>query len=143
MTTTPTTPAPVDVDVWGHTPALRAAEEAVNAAAESGEIRDLHAAVRALLTAAARYAWPTATCLVFKREAEGTFSGFWALYRVTDAAHRVLREWENEPDEMSDESEEERVALDLITNRPEPQAYADTFGPLSEGTAIGYHLYML
>lgn len=55
----------------------------------------------------------------------------------------MLREWENEPDEMSDESEEERVALDLITNRPEPQAYADTFGPLRDGAAIGYHLYML
>ncbi|PPH27175.1 hypothetical protein [Rathayibacter sp. AY1F9] len=141
MTTT-TTPAP-DVDVWGHTAELRAAQDAVNAAAQTGEIRALHAAVRVLFTAAARHAWPTAKALVFKRESVGTFSGYWALYRVTDAGHRVLREWEDEPDEMSDESDEERVALDLITNSHETQDYADTFGPLREGVAVGYHLYML
>ncbi|KQQ18685.1 hypothetical protein ASF48_17340 [Rathayibacter sp. Leaf299] len=142
MTTT-TTPAAVDVDVWGHTPALRAAQDAMNTAAESGDARTLRATVHVLLTAAARHAWPTATALVFKREALGTFAGSWALYRVTDAGHRVLREWENEPDEMRDESDEERVALDLISNSHETQDYADTFGPLSEGVTVGYHLYML
>ncbi|PPF69098.1 hypothetical protein C5C42_13525 [Rathayibacter sp. AY1F7] len=115
----------------------------VNVAAESGDTRALHVAVRVLLTAAAHHAWPTATALVFKRETVGTFAGFWALWRVTDSGHRVLREWEDEPDEMSDESDEERVALDLITNSHETQDYADTFGPLSEGVAVGYHLYML
>ncbi|MWV51612.1 hypothetical protein GRS96_20310 (plasmid) [Rathayibacter sp. VKM Ac-2803] len=143
MTTTSSTPAAADVDVWGHTAELRAAQDAVNAAAETGDARALRAAVRVLFTAAARHAWPTATALVFKRESAGTFAGFWALYRVTDAGHRVLREWENEPDEMSDESDEERVALDLISNSHETQDYADTFGPLREGVAIGYHLYML
>ena len=143
MTTISSTPAAADVDVWGHTAELRAAQYAVNAAAGTGDARALRAAVRVLFTAAARHAWPTATALVFKRESVGTFAGFWALYRVTDAGHRVLREWENEPDEMSDESDEERVALDLITNSHETQAYADTFGHLSDGVAVGYHLYML
>jgi len=118
------------VDQWVHTLELRAAQNAVNTAAESGDSRALRAAVRVLLTAAARHAWPTAAALVFKRESVGTFSGFWALYRVTDPGHRVLRAWEDDSDEMRDESDEERVALDLISNRPETQDYAQTFVPL-------------
>lgn len=144
MTTT-TTPASVevDVDVWGHTPALRAAQDAVNTAAESGDTPALRAAVHVLFTVAARHAWPTATALVFKREALGTFAGSWALWRVTDAGHRVLREWENEPDEMSDESDEERVALDLISNRPETQDHAQSFGPLGDSDVGGFHVVAL
>ncbi|MDQ1082502.1 MULTISPECIES: hypothetical protein [Microbacterium] len=63
MTTT-TTPA-VDVDVWGHTAALREAEAAVNAATASGDVDRIAAAAHALIVAAAAHGWPTATALVF------------------------------------------------------------------------------
>ena len=36
---------------------------------------------------------------------------------MVDVDGRVLREWEDEPGDATDESEEEPVALSLITNR--------------------------
>ncbi|MFS0735322.1 hypothetical protein ABC304_03785 [Microbacterium sp. 1P10UB] len=115
MTTT-TTPA-VDVDVCGHTAALREAEAAVNTATASGDVEQIAAAAHALIVAAAAHGWPTATALVFKYERTGPVAHVWGLWRVVDVDGRVLREWEDEPGDMTDESEEELVALDLITNR--------------------------
>lgn len=115
MTTT-TTPA-VDVDVWGHTAALREAEAAVNAATASGDVDRMAAAAHALIVAAAAHGWPTATALVFTYERTGPVAHVWGLRRVVDVDGRVLREWEDEPGDMTDESEEELIALDLITNR--------------------------
>ena len=115
MTTT-TTPA-VDVDEWGHTAALREAEAAVDAATTSGDVDQIAAAAHALIVAAAAHGWPTATALVFTYERTGPVAHLWGLWRVVDVDGRVLREWEDEPGDMTDESEEELVALDLITNR--------------------------
>ena len=114
--TTITTPA-VEVDVWGHTQALREAEAAVDAATASGDPGAVAAAAHTLIVAAAAHAWPTATALVFKYERTGPVAHLWGLWRVVDVDGRVLREWEDEPGDMTDESEEELVALDLITNR--------------------------
>jgi hypothetical protein len=115
MTTT-TTPA-VDVNVWGHTPALRDAQAAVAAATAAGDPEAIAAAARALIVAAAAHGWPTATALVFKYERTGRVAHLWGLWRVVDVDGRVLCEWEDEPGDMTDESEEELIALDLITNR--------------------------
>ncbi|MEX0153844.1 hypothetical protein [Microbacterium sp. LMI1-1-1.1] len=115
MTTT-TTPA-VDVDEWGHTAALREAEAAVDAATTSGDVDQIAAAAHALIVAAAAHGWHTATALVFTYETTGPVAHLWGLWRVVDVDGRVLREWEDEPGDMTDESEEELVALDLITNR--------------------------
>ena len=114
--TTATTPA-VAVDVWGHTAALREAEAAVDAATASGDVDQIGAAAHVLIVAAAAHAWPTATALMFKHERTGPVAHVWGLWRVVDVDGRVLREWEDEPGDMTDESEEELVALDLITNR--------------------------
>lgn len=54
---------------------------------------------------------------MFKYERTGPVAHLWGLWRVVDVDGRVLREWEDEPGDMTDESEEELVALDLITNR--------------------------
>lgn len=136
--TTADTPAD-EVDVWGHTPALRIAQADLAAATATGGPDAIAAAAAALIAAAAAHAWPAATGLIYKRDAIGTYSGFWALWRVQDVDGRVLREWENEPFDMSDETEAELVALDLISNRPETQVYADAFGPLVGPTLIGFH----
>ncbi|PPG17955.1 hypothetical protein C5C74_09445 [Rathayibacter sp. AY1E8] len=77
MTTT-TTPT-VDVDVWGHTPALRDAQAAVDAAAASGDQAATAAAARALIVAAAAHGWPTATALVFKYETTDPVAGVGGL----------------------------------------------------------------
>lgn len=58
-----------------------------------------------------------AAALVFKYERTGPVAHVWGLWRVTDVDGHVLREWEDEPGDMTDESEEELVALDLIINR--------------------------
>ena len=131
MTTT-TTPA-VDVDVWGYTAALREAEAAVNAATASGDVEQIAAAAHALIVAAAAHGWPTATALVFKHERTSPVAHLWGLWRVVDVDGRVLREWKDEPGDMTDESEEELVALDLITNRAATQHATDYDTPT--GTA--------
>lgn len=141
MTTT-NTPAD-DVDIWGHTPALRAAQALAATAIATGGDATVDEAARALIVAAAAHAWPTATALVYTYEAVGTYSGFWALRRVEDADGQVLREWENEPFDMSDETEAELVALDLISNRPETQAFAATFGPIIGPVLVDYRTLML
>lgn len=105
MTTT-TTPA-VDVDEWGHTAALREAEAAVDAATTSGDVDQIAAAAHALIVAAAAHGWHTATALVFTYETTGPVAHLWGLWRVVDVDGRVLREWEDEPGDMTDESEEE------------------------------------
>ncbi|PPH47305.1 hypothetical protein C5D09_05425 [Rathayibacter sp. AY1C9] len=135
MTTT-TTPA-VDVDMWGHTPALRDAQGAVDAATASGDPDAIATAARALIVAAAAHGWPTATALVFKYETTGPVAGVWGLWRVLDADRTVLRAWDDDPDPMTDESEEELVALDLISNRRATQDYTDF------GTPIGSTVLML
>ncbi|MCJ1698029.1 hypothetical protein MT349_19775 [Rathayibacter caricis] len=135
MTTT-TTPT-VDVDVWGHTPALRDAQAAVDTATASGDPDAIAAAARALIVAAAAHGWPTATALVFKYEMTGPIAHVWGLWKVLDADRQVLREWEDDPGGMSDESEEELVALDLISNRRAAQDYTDF------GTPIGSTVFML
>ncbi|QHC68737.1 hypothetical protein GSU68_18705 (plasmid) [Rathayibacter sp. VKM Ac-2759] len=143
MTTT-TTPA-VDVDVWGHTPALRDAQAAVAAATATGDLDAIAAAARALIVAAAAralivaaaaHAWPTATALVFKYETTGPVAHVWGLWRVLDADRQTLREWEDDPGGMSDESEEELVALDLISNRRETLDYTDFGKPIGSTVLI-------
>ena len=135
MTTT-TTPA-VDVDVWGHTPALRAAQASVAAATATGDADAIAAAARALIVAAAAHGWPTATALVFQYETTGPGAGGWGRWRVLDAVRTALRSWAEDPDPMTDESEEELVALDLITNRRATQEYTDF------GKPIGSTVFML
>lgn len=133
--TTITTPA-VDVDGWGHTPALRDAQAAVNAATASGDPDAIAAAARALIVAAAAHGWPTATALVFKYETTGPVAHVWGLWKVLDADRQVLREWEDEPGDMTDESEEELIALDLISNRRATQDYTDFGKPIGSTTLI-------
>ncbi|MCJ1698025.1 hypothetical protein MT349_19755 [Rathayibacter caricis] len=131
-----TTPTPaVDVDVWGHTPALRDAQAALDAA--PGNQAATAAAARALIVAAAAHGWPTATALVFRYETTGPVARVWGLWRVLDTAGTVLRAWDDDPDLMTDESEEELVALDLISNRRATQDYTDF------GTPIGSTVLML
>ncbi|PPH10472.1 hypothetical protein C5C36_13965 [Rathayibacter sp. AY1G1] len=132
--TTSTTPA-VDVDVWGHTPALRDAQATVDAATASGDQAATAAAARALIVAAAAHGWPTATALVFKYETTGPVARVWGLWRVLDADRTVLRS--DDPHPTMDESEEELVALDLITNRRATQEYTDF------GKPIGSTVFML
>lgn len=62
---------------------------------------------------------------MFKYERTGPVAHLWGLRRVVDIDGRVLREWEDEPGDMTDESEKELVALDLITNRAATQHYTD------------------
>ncbi len=102
----------------GYTAALREAEASVDAATASGDVDKIAAAAHALIVAAAAHGWPTATALVFKYERTGPVAHLWGLWRVVDVDGRVLREWEDEPGDMTDESEEELVALDLITTAP-------------------------
>ncbi|PZT89377.1 MAG: hypothetical protein DI630_32345 [Gordonia sp. (in: high G+C Gram-positive bacteria)] len=134
MTTT-TTPA-VDVDVCGHTAALREAEAAVNTATASGDVEQIAAAAHALIVAAAAHGWPTATALVFKYERTGPVAHVWGLWRVVDVDGRVLREWEDEPGDMTDESEEELVALDLITNRAATLHHTDYGTPTGTAATV-------
>lgn len=140
MTTT-TTPA-VDVDVWGYTPALREAEAAVDAATASGDPAAIAAAAHALIVTAAAHGWPTATALVFKYEPTGPVAHLWGLLRVVDVDGRVLREWEDEPGDMTDESEEELVALDLITNRAATLHATDYGTPTGTATTVLHSLML-
>ncbi|WP_181135515.1 hypothetical protein [Rathayibacter sp. AY2B3] len=52
---TTTTTSAVDVDVWGHTPALRDAQAAVDDATASRDPDAIAAAARALIVAAAAH----------------------------------------------------------------------------------------
>ncbi len=134
MTTT-TTPA-VDVDEWGHTAALREAEAAVDAATASGDVDQIAAAAHALIVAAAAHGWPTATALVFTYERTGPVAHLWGLWRVVHVDGRVLREWEDEPGDMTDESEEELIALDLITNRAATRHVTDYGTPTGTAATV-------
>lgn len=137
---TTTTPPAVDVDEWGHNAALREAEAAVDAATASGDVEQIAAAAHALIVAAAAHGWPTATALVFKYERTGPVAHVWGMWRVVDVDGRVLREWEDEPGDMTDESEEELVALDLITNRAATLHVTDYGTPTGTAATVLYTL---
>ncbi|PPG90872.1 hypothetical protein C5C39_09740 [Rathayibacter sp. AY1F3] len=117
MTTTTTAPRPAHrFDPYQDDPTLRAAEVAVDAAAA--------------------YGWPTATALVFKYETTGPIAHVWGLWKVLDADRQVLREWDEEPGDMTDDSEEELIALDLISNRRATLDYTDFPKPIGSTTLI-------
>lgn len=143
MTTTTTASRPAHrFDPYQDDPTLRAAEVAVDAAAASGDADATAAAARALIIAAAAYGWPTATALVFKYETTGPLAHVWGLWKVLDANRQVLREWEEEPGDMTDESEKELIALDLITNHRPTQDYTD-FGAPNGSTTLILHTLTL
>ncbi|PPH83554.1 hypothetical protein, partial [Rathayibacter sp. AY1D5] len=56
--------------------------------------------------------------------------------RVLDADRQVLREWDEEPGDMTDESDEELIALDLISNRRATLDYTDFGAPIGSTTLI-------
>ncbi|PPG55713.1 hypothetical protein, partial [Rathayibacter sp. AY1C5] len=58
------------------------------------------------------------------------------LWKVLDADRQVLREWDEEPGDMTDESEEELIALDLISNRRATLDYTDFGKPIASTTLI-------
>ncbi|PPI26972.1 hypothetical protein [Rathayibacter sp. AY1B5] len=137
MTTTTTMTRPAHrFDPYQEDPTLRAAEVAVDAAAASGDADATAAAARALIVAAAAYGWPTATALVFTYETTGPIAHVWGLWKVLDADRQVLREWDEEPGDMTDESEEELIALDLISNRRATLDYTDFGKPIGSTTLI-------
>ncbi|AND15356.1 hypothetical protein [Rathayibacter tritici] len=137
MTTTTTGSRPaLLVDPRQDDPTLRAAEVAVDTAAATGDADTTAAAARALIVTATAYGWPTATALVFTYETTGPTAHAWGLWKVLGADRQVLREWEAEPGGMSDESEEELIALDLISNRRATLDYTDFPKPLGSTTLI-------
>ncbi|PPG50352.1 hypothetical protein C5C24_10295 [Rathayibacter sp. AY2B3] len=79
---------------------------------------------------------------MFKYETTGPVAGVWGLWRVLDAAGTVLRAWDDDPDPMTDESEEELVALDLISNQRATQDYTD-FGQPIGSTVLMLHTLAL
>lgn len=130
MTTT-TTPA-VDVDVWGYTPGRCARLKPPSTPpTASGDVDQVAAAAYALIVAAAAHGWPTATAWCSSTRGPVPSPTYGGLWRVVDVDGRVLREWEDEPGDATDESEEEPVALSLITNR------AATLHATSYGTPTG------
>lgn len=116
-------------DLWGRSLELLTAEARVQEATATGDADRIHLAVHALIRTAVAFAWPTAARAVWKYEAHGTFKGIWALWRIVGADNEILREWADDEAGMTDETERELVALDLLSNRPETQAFADAFGP--------------
>jgi hypothetical protein len=115
-TTSPTThdlPAtlrsqvPDPADPYGASVEIHAAEAAFQAARARGNEVEIQAAAQVMLCVAIAFGWPCAASALFTR----TRSYGWAIVAVYASDGTVLREWEEEPDEMSDESETERVAL--------------------------------
>lgn len=125
-------------DRWGRSLELLTAEARVQEATATGDAQHVREAVAALIRTAVAFAWPTAVRAVWKREARGTFAGSWALWRIVGPDNSILREWADDEDGMSDETERELVALDLLSNRPETQAFADAFGPMPADAIRSY-----
>ncbi|TDX81578.1 hypothetical protein EDF35_1248 [Rathayibacter sp. PhB151] len=73
---------------------------------------------------------------MFKLETTGPIARVWGLWLVRDADRTVLRAWDDDPDPMTDESEEEVVALDLISNRRATQDYTDFGKPIGSTVFI-------
>jgi hypothetical protein len=98
---------PDPADPYGASVEIHAAEAAFQDAHSRGDEAEIQAAAQVVLCVAIAFGWPTAASALFTR----THSYGWAMVAVYASDGMVLREWEEEPDEMSDESENERVAL--------------------------------
>ncbi|PPF25749.1 MULTISPECIES: hypothetical protein [unclassified Rathayibacter] len=125
------------IDLWDQSLELLNAQADVQIAAANGDIAATNDAGRTLIRIATAFAWPTAVTADWKRMT-GIYAGHWALWRILDADGNVLREWEDEPGDMTDESKRELVALDLISNRSETQAFGDAFEHDPASVARGY-----
>jgi hypothetical protein len=98
---------PDPADPYGASVEIDAAEAAFQDARACGDEAEIQAAAQVVLCVAITFGWPTAASALFTR----THRYGWAIIAVYASDGTVLREWEEEPDEMSDESENERVAL--------------------------------
>jgi hypothetical protein len=98
---------PDRADPYGASGKIHTAEAAFQDARARADEAEIQAAARVVLCVAIAFGWPTATSALFTR----TRSYGWAMVAVYASDGTVLREWENEPDEMSDEFENERAAL--------------------------------
>lgn len=98
---------PDPADPYGASVEIHTAEAAFQDARARGDEAEIQAAAQVVLCVSIAFGWPTAASALFTR----TRSYGWAMVAVYAGNETVLREWAEEPDEMSDESENERVAL--------------------------------
>jgi hypothetical protein len=99
--------APDPADPYGASVEIHTAEAEFQDARARGDEAEIQATAQVVLCVAIAFGWPAAASALFTR----TRSYGWAMVAVYASDGTVLREWEDEPDEMSDESENERVAL--------------------------------
>jgi hypothetical protein len=98
---------PDPTDPYGASVEIHTAEAAFRDARARGDEAEIQAAAQVVLCVAIAFGWPAAASALFTR----TRSYGWAMVAVYASEGTALREWEEEPDEMSNESMNERVAL--------------------------------